>query len=506
MAQVQGSTRVRTRRSTWRVEVPNVAALAELVVTSIGVALITGVDVTVNGPVRPNGWVGRPDVAGITSVAVERTPRKTQVHLSVEPERDAAALLAAVLRMLSPVRSVPGTFVGALDEHASVLAPSVRDIFTNDVHVHLRRADTMFLGDGSSVADGVAERIVTIQPDRTWIIDDEPASVWVDPAIHRPLGRRSDAALQVGTAPTSDDLDVTQIEALRETTAVRGVVSAKVCAQLHAAGVLLESELPSDTDPLHLQVASVRERRDALRRFSPDGALDNWPTVSAVVLTHRATFLPQLVRQLRGLTYPRLQVVVGMHGSVGELGGLVDELRELPFETVITNIPGELPFGAAMQVASSRAEGSLLTKMDDDDYYGPEHIWDLVLAHRYSGAQVVGKALDWIHLADQDSTVFRPTYDAEKYARFVAGGTIMIDSGTLAEVGGWRPVPKSIDRALLDSVRLAGGLIYRTHGLGYIYVRRGDGHTAQVQAEHFQTKTHSEYPGLLTHAEFGTDG
>jgi hypothetical protein len=279
-----------------------------------------------------------------------------------------------------------------------------------------------------------------------------------------------------------------------------------VCAQLHAAGVLLESELPTQTDPLHLQVASVRERREALRQFTPDGALDSWPTVSAVVLTHRSTFLPQILQQLRGMSYPRLQVVVGLHGSLGEPGDVATHLRELPFETEFVHIPGELSFGAAMQYACARADGALLTKIDDDDYYGPEHIWDLVLAHRYSGAQIVGKALDWIHLVDQDCTVFRPTYAAEKYARFVAGGTIMIDAGTLAEVGGWRPVPKSIDRALLDSVRLSGGLIYRTHGLGYIYVRRGDGHTAQVQAEHFQTKTHTDVPGLLRHAEFGTDG
>ena len=65
-------------------------------------------------------------------------------------------------------------------------------------------------------------------------------------------------------------------------------------------------------------------------------------------------------------------------------------------------------------------------------------------------------------------------------------------------VGGWRPVPKSVDRALLDRVLGAGGLVYRTHGLGYVYVRHGAGHTATVSDEHFLTKTAAQYPGLVT--------
>jgi hypothetical protein len=143
--------------------------------------------------------------------------------------------------------------------------------------------------------------------------------------------------------------------------------------------------------------------------------------------------------------------------------------------------------------------------MDDDDHYGAEHIWDLVLARQYSGAEVVGKALDWIHVESADVTAFRPVYAAEKYATFVAGGTILISRGDLASVGGWRPVPKSVDRALLDRVLADGGLVYRTHGLGYVYVRRGEGHTASVRDEHFLTKTTATVPGLVRHPCFGTE-
>jgi len=168
----------------------------------------------------------------------------------------------------------------------------------------------------------------------------------------------------------------------------------------------------------------------------------------------------------------------------------------------LVEVGADLVFGAAMQRACQLADGELITKVDDDDWYAPSHIWDLVTARTYSGAQIVGKALDWIVL--QDRTVLRPVYPAEKYALFVAGGTMLISAADLQQVGGWRPVPRSIDRALLEQVRQSGGLVYRTHGLGYLYSRMGGEHTARVADAHFEKKVAASWPGLLRHPAFGT--
>ena len=53
----------------------------------------------------------------------------------------------------------------------------------------------------------------------------------------------------------------------------------------------------------------------------------------------------------------------------------------------------------------------------------------------------------------------------------------------------------------------AGGLVYRTHGLGYTYVRSaadGSANTSQVNESHFLTKTTATYPGLLRSHALGT--
>ena len=278
--------------------------------------------------------------------------------------------------------------------------------------------------------------------------------------------------------------------------------------QLNACGVLVVAsadDLPATDDALGWQVRSVHERRHALRAFGPTAALDAWPSVSAILVTHRGDFLEQAVRQLDRLDYPRLEVVIGVHGHAVDPARVWELAQSIRHPVTVVTSDAEETLGAALQVCSDRAEGDLITKVDDDDLYGPEHVWDLVLARQYSGAEVVGKALDWIHLVSADVTVFRPTYPAEKYADFVAGGTILLARADLAAVGGWRPVPKSVDRALLDRIIASGGLVYRTHGLGYVYVRRPSGHTATVRDEHFLTKVTTTHPGLIRHEVFGTD-
>ena len=197
-------------------------------------------------------------------------------------------------------------------------------------------------------------------------------------------------------------------------------------------------------------------------------------------------------------------MLIAAHGNEIDVDALRRKSAGLPHPVTVIPVDRSRNLGEALQVLCTAASGDLITKMDDDDYYGPDHIWDLVLSHEYSGAQLVGKALDWIHLEAQGVTVFRPVYPAEAYADFVCGGTMLISRGDLTSVGGWRPVPKSVDRALLDRVIDDGGLVYRTHGLGYVYVRRSDGHTATVSDEHFLKKNVSRMDGLVRHSEFGT--
>jgi hypothetical protein len=520
--------RVRVRRATWQVRVARVADLAALAAVAVGEPGVTGLEVDVERWRPPvAGWIGRPGIAGVTAVEITPDGAAVRLRLSWAEQVDPAVALAAAVRCLRPSAITVGpelTATAGLPPAAGMLADRLHDVHLpgEQRDRHVRRADVLLVGAGA--VDPDIERASTVVIDAgTWTRDGHAVEVCVDPAVHRPIGRRSTVEGVVATATRQGDrvhivsagsrisidgqVDASQVAALRKTDAVVGELTGTVARQLAACGILTAESadaLPDPADALAWQVASVHERRHALRMYTPAVALDGWPSVSVLLVTHRPDHLERALAQVARLRYPRLEIVVGVHGDRVDPEWVASLAAQLPFPSSVVSVAGGRTLGEALQECSQRASGTLLTKVDDDDHYGPEHIWDLVLAHQYSGAQIVGKALDWIHLAALGVTSFRPVYPAERYADFVAGGTMLIARADLDAVGGWRPVPKSVDRALLDRVLGDGGLVYRTHGLGYVYVRGGHGHTATVSDEHFLTKTTAVLDGLVTHEEFGT--
>ena len=113
----------------------------------------------------------------------------------------------------------------------------------------------------------------------------------------------------------------------------------------------------------------------------------------------------------------------------------------------------------------------------------------------YSGATVVGKGAEFVYVEPRDRTV-RRRMGSELYSGVVAGGTMLLSRGDLEAVGGWRPMPRSVDRGLLDRVLNAGGLVYRTHGFGFVYTRHGDGHTWDPGVDYFLHDPRRAGPGF----------
>ena len=513
--------RVRERGDRWEVRADHLGAFRRLITSSVGAGTISGAQVRIDRWRRPHvGWTGTPGIAGVDALSVRPRGDGVEVEIELRDPLDAAEALSAVLRTLQPTATgFPSpTWTTGVPANG-MLAEQVRDVrVAGDEDAHVRRADVLLVPEETADVGDIAERVVVVS-ERTW----GERSVLVDPSIHRPHGRASDFLGEI--VPASDiiasyrlGVDMTDVKPLRSVSAVTEASSLPTWlrAQLSALGVVLvesEGELPPADDYLAWQSLSVDGRRDALREYSPWPAVAPWPTVSILLSTHRPERLEHALSMVRRQDYPYLQAVIVLHGDEDVVAQHAPRVRAAldgwDGEWALIGVPSERNLGHALAAASARADGELLTKMDDDDYYSSTHVWDLVLARMYSGAQIVGKALDWVYLSAADTTVFRPTYPAERFARFVAGGTMLISAGDLAQVGGWRPVPRSVDRALLDRVLESGGLVYRTHGLGYVYVRSaadGSANTSQVKEEHFLAKTVAQFPGLLASPALGTEG
>lgn len=326
---------------------------------------------------------------------------------------------------------------------------------------------------------------------------------------HGPLGDalprldRVHALTISGTVPVSavDECATFVHRAVARGTFVSGLTDARVRQALSPA---LAEHIDTTTSTsvageLDWDVRAVEQRRAALRPL-----LGPLPTVSLVLVSCRADLVVPMVRRIADLDYPRLEIVVGLHGAT-KPPGLAEAAGGLPLQ--VHEFTADEVYGSVLDQTFARASGELVSKIDDDDYFGADHVWDLVAAHRYSGATLVGKTTTVVYLEAIDTTVRRVFGAREAFTHRVAGATMLLSREDLRAVGGWAPVPRAVDTELLKAVRRHGGTIYQPHDIGYLYHRGADSraHTwAAAKLGHFLRNAREQWVGLLHHRAFGT--
>jgi hypothetical protein len=360
----------------------------------------------------------------------------------------------------------------------------------------------------------------------------------IDGRVQALLDEAAPAPVEIWPRQARRPLSATELADLRP---MRGVVDlpechddpvtrARLLAELSAAGVpVLASGLDADVrrllgapltaavtaatpeslaDPVRREQHSIAVRRAALTAHHPE---TRWTdvrrllglperrarTISILLATNRPRYIAHALEQIRGQDHPAYEVVLGLHGDAFPAGletQVKNRLGDVP--STIVRASADTRFGDLLNAAADASTGELVTKMDDDDWYGPEHLTDLELAWSYSGASLIGKAAEFVHLSGLGITIRRFVNGAESWNDRVAGGTLLLSRADLAAAGGWRRARRAVDRRLIDDVRAAGGDVYRTHGFGFVLARHDDGHTWDMGLGYFLRQSRMQVRGL----------
>ena len=261
------------------------------------------------------------------------------------------------------------------------------------------------------------------------------------------------------------------------------------------------------TDPGVRERTGVRLHRVAWRSHHPRAALvrrgraaglefGDEPTASILLVTARADFLEHALAQVRAQTYRPLQLVLAAHGDAPVPAiARVDRASLGDIDLVTRQIPENAPLGAVLNAAAESADGTVITKMDDDDWYGPDHVADCVEALRRSGAPLAGKGAEFIYLAAHNLTI-RRAISSERFSDTISGATLTLHREDLLDLGGFAPQRRAVDRRLIDAVERTGERPYRTHGLQFVVNRHGGHTTWTAGTDYFLARAHRQWPGL----------
>jgi hypothetical protein len=144
--------------------------------------------------------------------------------------------------------------------------------------------------------------------------------------------------------------------------------------------------------------------RAICQRIGIDHDFTEYPKVSLITPTFRRELILNSVKSYEQQIYPNKELIMVFNGhevpSYHELG--MEETRN---DLRITGIPRELFAGTCLNLGHLQAEGEYCFRLDDDDYYGPNYILDMILEARCIDADLFGKPPSPL-VFENDETVY----------------------------------------------------------------------------------------------------
>ena len=199
------------------------------------------------------------------------------------------------------------------------------------------------------------------------------------------------------------------------------------------------------------------------------------PKVSAVVSTIRPHQIDHIISTVGSQLNVDTELVLVTHGFAVDRKAFEAKAVEANLSDYkILELSTELSLGDCLNVAVAEATGDFITKMDDDDLYGANYLFDQVAALRYSGASIVGKQAHFMYLADSDATLLRFAHREHRFTNLVMGPT-MLGHASVFKNTPFASRSRGEDTQFLRDVIDAGGTVYSSDRFNFMQMRSGDG-------------------------------
>jgi hypothetical protein len=253
------------------------------------------------------------------------------------------------------------------------------------------------------------------------------------------------------------------------------------------------------------ELAEISKVREARR-----SRITEYPTISVVIATVRPNDLENILSQILKQTLPKFELHLGLHDI--DLNtkhkALITKLKARKVSVSTMKFAKSATLGEILTKLCEKSTGAYIAKIDDDDYYGPEHLRDLVDTAIDKGAEVVGRAMNYVYLEPLSISVrrFSPNgiQAVELWSDWVCGGTILVKREAAKQAGYFGSGTTAVDKYLLSHVTENGGKIYRTFGAGYIYRRSFTAHTYVTNYSKYLNNANEQRVGIWPDPIFGT--
>lgn len=227
------------------------------------------------------------------------------------------------------------------------------------------------------------------------------------------------------------------------------------------------------------------------------------PLASVVLASNRPQFIDRIVRNIGGQIYPNMEVIIiAQKYSDAQLAELENKLNNCgkQFQALhIIRNDSEDTLGKRLNQGIALSKGDYVAKFDDDDFYFPNYLQDMLIPFKFGDYGVVGKKEIFIYLESQDKTFVRYHGQRHMQTDFLTGATLVFSRKALDTLS-FGDLNRGEDSNIIEQAKKAGIKMYVTDPFNFVVFRSKEvgNHTWQVEDEFFTNKGVLVGNGLAT--------
>ena len=206
--------------------------------------------------------------------------------------------------------------------------------------------------------------------------------------------------------------------------------------------------------------------------------------VSIITCTNKFEYMDNIFANYDRQKYEDKELIVILNNDRLNLEEWREKAKSYPNVTVY-QVDEKEPLGVCLNYGIEKAGFDYISKFDDDDYYAPAFLEDLMNAFEYTDADIVGKCASYIYFENGNTLALYGEDREHCYTHFVLGATIIIKREVFDRVPWPTDRRQGSDSEFLRQSVRSGFKIYSADRFNYVYMRRSSPelHTWKVKDE-----------------------
>jgi len=206
--------------------------------------------------------------------------------------------------------------------------------------------------------------------------------------------------------------------------------------------------------------------------------------VSIITCTNKPEYVDNILASYDRQEYEDKELIIILNNNRLNLGEWREKAKSHPNVTIY-QIDEKEPLGVCLNYGIEKAKFDYISKFDDDNYYGPSFLEDLMNAFQYTDAAIVGKCAGYIYFENGNILALYGEAKEHCYTHFVLGSAIIIKREVFDRVPWPTDRRQGSDTEFLRQSVKNGFKIYSADRFNYVYVRRASQglHTWKVKDE-----------------------